>query len=114
MNRYARPLMMIAAVLLAAFIIKSFFKMPALPFGNSTKDLSLSQFKDEVKNGNVAKGIFKKDTFEGDFIANPPGQVDKKVSFVVIVPAESSVARSGLYQLLDEKNVNYSDRKSVV
>lgn len=108
MNRYARPLMMLAAILLAAFIIKSFFKVPPLPFVDSPKDITLSQFRDEVKGGNVAKGTFKKDSFEGQFISNPPGQVSKKQSFVVIVPAESSVARSSLYELLDEKNVNYS------
>ena len=105
-NRYAKPLLVIAMLVFTAFIIKTFFKTN-LPFMDGPKQVTLSEFRKQVEqNAVIQKGMFQKDRFDGTYFDNAPGAVGK-TKFTVVVPPETSPARSELYDLLNKNGVAY-------
>lgn len=109
MKNLARPLLLVAAILVTVFLVRQFYnKTPMFPFGEGPKTIELSKFQADVRDNLVAKGTFRKDTFEGEYIADPKGSVGNNRRFVVTVPSEISPARDSIYKLLDEKRVEYA------
>lgn len=108
MNKFARPLLLLAVLIFAAVIVRSFFnKQPFSLFGEPPKPVNLSKLRTDIQDKNVLKGTFRKDTFEGEYIQNATNNGGNR-RFVVTVPNELSPARSDLYKLLDEYRVQYS------
>ena len=99
---------MVGAVIALMLVVKTVFKT-SLPWGDGPKQVTLSQFQDDVRAGKIIKsGTFGKDKFEGQVYDNAPGWTDPNHKIVVVVPAESSPARSDLYKLLSDNKVTYS------
>ncbi|GAB4464921.1 MAG: ATP-dependent zinc metalloprotease FtsH [Armatimonadaceae bacterium] len=108
MKNFARPLLVVAAIVLTVFLVRSFYnKTPFLPFGEGPVRVELSKFEDDVKQGWVAEGAFRKDTFQGEYVPNVPAVEGGKRRFEVTVPSEISPARDRIYQLLNDNNVKY-------
>jgi cell division protease FtsH len=108
LNRYTKPLLMVAALLAAVIIVRTFFGK-SLPFMDSPKMIPLSQFIEDVQSPKaiVEKVEFTKDRLDGTFIANAPGATGTNQKFSVVVPPENAPARSNLYDLLSKHNVSY-------
>ena len=111
MKNFAKPLLLVVAIVLAMVVVRAFFpggNKSFLPFGEGPKTVSLSKLYTDIAGQAVAKGTFRKDAFEGEYYPNAPGLVGNNNKFVAIVPSEPSPARDGLYQLLNQNKVNYS------
>jgi cell division protease FtsH len=101
--------LLVVGVILILFTVRAFFnKGPLLPFGEGPRSLSLSKFQDDVKQGFVAKGVFNKDTFDGEYLTNASGVVGSNRKFTVVIPSEISPARQDMYKLLTENRVSFS------
>lgn len=107
MKNLAKPLLLLAVLIFAAVIVRSFFnKTPLSIFGEGPRPVNLSKLRTDIQEKNVLKGTFRKDTFEGEFVPNSTNNGNRK--FIVTVPNELSPARSDLYKLLDDNHVQYS------
>jgi cell division protease FtsH len=99
-------------VFLVLFVIKSTFP-GRIPLGEGPKQVLYSQFLEQIKNKEVAKGTFQKDVFEGTYL---PGNAnaDRDQRFTVVVPPESAQARADLIRLLQENGVTFDFAKQPV
>src|SRR5690349_14001871 len=89
LNRYTTPLLMVAALLAAVVIVRTFFGK-SLPFMDSPKTIPLSQFIEDVQSKNIVQGgEFTKDRFEGKYFENAPGATGGNRKFSVVVPPEN-------------------------
>ena len=109
MNKYAKPLLMVVAVIAVSLTLMRIFVGKSLPFMDSPKTIPLSEFKENVTAGSIIKGgVFQKDKFEGEYFENAPGAVGTNRNFVTVIPPESSAARAQIYDLMDASKVKYS------
>lgn len=109
MKNLPRLALLVVGVVLILFTVRAFFnKTPLLPFGDGPKAISLSKFQNDVKQGTVEKGVFNKDTFDGEYLPNTPGLVNNNRKFTVVIPSETSPARQDLYKQLTDSRVSFS------
>jgi cell division protease FtsH len=107
LNRYVKPLVMVLGLVLVVAVLGHYFKS-SLPWGDSPKQVTTSQFIQDIESGKViAKGNFTKDHFEGEYLDTAAGKTDSSRKFVANVPADASPARAQLYDLLAAKHIPY-------
>ena len=108
MNRYIRPLIMVATIGILIFVVSSYFKTKLPWIATAPEPITLSKFREYIDAGKVVQsGVFRKDAFEGKYFPNAPGTTTKNPNFTVVVPPESSSSRADLYKQLNEKKVTY-------
>ena len=93
MNRYVRPLLVLAVVFLVLYLIRTTFS-GQFPLGQGPQQIGYSLFLEKVKNKEVAKGTFQKDTFEGEYGGPNAGEAAGK-KFTVNLP-DAQQARAEL------------------
>jgi cell division protease FtsH len=93
LNRYVRPLLVLAVVFLVLYLIRTTFS-GQFPLGQGPQQIGYSLFLEKVKNKEVAKGTFQKDTFEGEYGGPNAGEAAGK-KFTVNLP-DAQQARAEL------------------
>jgi len=109
LNRYVRPLLTVAVVILILWAIRSTFGTP-FNLGSRPEDMPYSQFVENVKNHHVAEGTFKKDVFDGKLL---PAGAESGKRFVVNLP-DSQQARANLIELLSSTGTKFKIDKPPV
>lgn len=109
MNRFLKWALIAASVVLFVMALKQLAGPNSFsPFGESPKPVEYSQFVEDVKSKKiVAKGMFRKDYFEGEYLKNAAGATgDKPKKFVVALPPDSQ-SRANLEEILRDNGVSF-------
>ncbi len=108
MNRYLRPVLLVLALLAVVMITRTYFKGSSL-FGEGQRQVQYSTFIEQIKQGDViAKGIIRKNTFQGEYYPNAPGITGNNREFRVTLP-ESQQANAQLIELLTANKVTFDN-----
>ena len=92
LNRFLKWFLIAASVVIFVFALKNLAGPNSFsPFGVTPKVVDYSRFVEDVQNGKiVAKGTFRKDFFEGEYLKDAPGATTSgKKKFVVALPPDS-------------------------
>jgi cell division protease FtsH len=89
-------------------ITKTYFKGSS-PFGEGRQQVQYSTFVDQINQGNIiAKGVIRKNTFQGEYLPDAPGVTGTNREFSVTLP-DSQQANADLIRLMTEKKVTFDN-----
>jgi cell division protease FtsH len=103
LKQFSRWILVAAILLIGYGILKVAARGPFDLLLNGPREIPYSQFLTNLKDGNIVKGVFKKDYFEGEFVTVPPGAASNR--FTVRLPGP--IAQNRAYELAEQQKVKF-------